>query len=127
MALSNLGGGKMVTEEMWNTIAQLPDSRFESGRFYSVLNRSLLKLEGDLKFAMLKLELNDGEKLADVFTAIKTKPCSEVRLTCTCIISKSATSWNNTLSQTTAHLLYIIFSATVKTAFHKMNIHAGML
>ena len=79
VALSNLGGGKMVTEEMWNTIAQLPDGRFESGRFYSVLNRSLLKLEGDLKFAMLKLELNDGEKLADVFTAIKTKPCSKVR------------------------------------------------
>ena len=70
----------MVTEEMWDTIAHLPGGRFESGRFYSVLNRSLLKLEGDIRFTMLNLKLNDGEKLVDVFTAIKTKQCSKVRL-----------------------------------------------
>ena len=83
-ALHNLSTGQMVTEEMWNTIAQLPDGRFESGQFYSVLNRSLLKLEGDLKFAMLNLKLNAGEKLVDVFTAIKTQQCSKVRFTSTC-------------------------------------------
>ncbi len=76
----------MVTEDMWNTIAQLPDSRFESGQFYSKLNQSLLKLEGDLKFAMLNLKLNDGEELVDVFTAIKTQQCSKVGLTSTCVL-----------------------------------------
>ena len=79
VALSKLGDGQMVTEEMWDAIAQLPDDRSESGQFYSKLNQSLLKLEGDLKFAMLDLKLNDGEKLVDVFTAIKTQQCSKVR------------------------------------------------
>jgi hypothetical protein len=80
VALYNLSAGQIITEEMWNTIAQLPDYRFESGQFYSVLNQSLLKLEGDLNFAMLNLKLNAEEKLSDVFTAIKTNECSKVRL-----------------------------------------------
>ena len=78
-ALYNLGIGEVITEEKWNTIAQLPDDRVESGQFYSVLNQSLLNLEGDLKFAMLNLKLSKGEKLADAFAAIKTNECSEVR------------------------------------------------
>ena len=84
VALYNLSTGQVVTEEIWDTIAQLPDGRFESDRFYSVLNQSLLKLEGDIKFAMLNLKLNEGEKLADIFTAIKTNQCSKVRLISTC-------------------------------------------
>ena len=79
-ALHNLSTGQILPEEMWDTIAQLPDDRFKSGQFYSVLNESLLKLEGDLQFAMLNLKLNAGEKLIDVFTAIKTNQCSKVRL-----------------------------------------------
>ena len=89
-ALYNLGTGQILPEEMWDTIAQLPDDRFESGQFYSVLNKSLVKLEGDLKFAMLNLKLNAGEKLADVFTAIKTSQCSKVRLVH--VVSQSTTS-----------------------------------
>ena len=81
VALYNYGAGENVTEEMWETIAKLPDNKFSSGRFYSVLNQSLLKLKGDPKFAMLNLKLNDGERLDDVFAAItETEECSEVHM-----------------------------------------------
>ena len=78
-ALCNLRNGEEVTEEMFDTFAQLSDSKDGSGHFYSVLKRPLLKLEEDLIFSMLNLKLKHGEKPADIFTAMKTEDCSKVR------------------------------------------------
>ncbi len=74
----NLSSGKQVAEEMLNEIVQLPD-KSGSGWFYTVLNQSLRKLNGDPIFSILSVELHDGESLNDAFCAIE-EDSSEVYL-----------------------------------------------
>jgi len=65
-----------VSETGLDEIAQLPHGP-RDGQFCTVLNRFLLKLEGDPIFSMLELKLNPGETLANLFKAIKFEEVSK--------------------------------------------------
>ena len=118
--MDSLNSGKQIREEMLEVIAQLPDDRYSSGQLYSVLNESLCKLEGDPKFSILS---HGKRSVSDAFTAIKAQDSSAK-------VSNLLLGHNNIFTkqclQSTAHLMYIIFSAKVKSVFHKLNIHSGM-
>ncbi len=72
-AMDSLNSGKDIREEMVNAIAQLPDASSSSGQFYSVLNESLRKLEGDPKFSILS---HEKKSVSDAFAAIKAQNTS---------------------------------------------------
>ena len=71
----DLGVGK-VSEAVLEEIAQIPHGT-ENEMFCTVLNESLMKLEGDPMFTMLELQLNPEETVADLFKSIKAGEGSE--------------------------------------------------
>ena len=73
--LHDLGVGK-VSEAGLDEIARLPNDP-EDESFCTILNKSLMKLEGDPIFSMLELQLSADETLVDLFKAIKAGEGSE--------------------------------------------------
>ena len=65
-----------VSETGLDEITQLPHGSGDE-QFCTVLNGSLLKLEGDPIFSMLELNLNPDETLADLFKAVQVEGVSE--------------------------------------------------
>ena len=65
-----------VSEMGLDEIAQLPHGPGDE-HFCTVLNESLLKLEGDPIFSMLELKLNPGETLTNLFKVLKVGEISE--------------------------------------------------
>ena len=69
----NLSAGNNISEDMLDTIGQLPCSSSDVPYYYTVLNEYLKKLNGDPILSMLDIE---SGTLAEAFSGITGEGCS---------------------------------------------------
>lgn len=103
-----LNSGASVSEDDLILIGELACETTRSKQFHSVLRDLMLKLVGDPVLSLIELSEEDREaglKLSTLFASAQYK--------------------NNV--KDTAKLVHAFLNAKVKSTFHKLNIHAGML
>ena len=121
---------KCPAEKDLETLAQLPH---ENQLFFQLINKdsSIAALCEDPMLTMVELKLEKNETISTLFAQASSD--AKVSLKYVLILYNIFTTFVQyfiyftvlCISQETAHLLHVIFSAVVKKLFYKLNVHDG--
>lgn len=82
-AIAAMTSGESLREDELILIGELPDEKAESGQFYSVLRKELLKLIGNPVLSLIQLrqeERESGVKFSRLFAAAEYKNNAKVNI-----------------------------------------------